>query len=169
MNERRNLLVRHFGLRGVAIFEACKGLLALGIGVWALTLMHKDKEVMAARLLEFLHISPERSFSHLLLHAAHRLTDHNLWIFVFVIVMYVVVRLVEAGGLWLEKEWAEWFALLSGSLYLPWEIFELLRRPAPFKWGIFSFNVLLVIYLAWLLYDAHKHRAQAQAQTEAKE
>jgi hypothetical protein len=33
MNERRNFLVRRFGLKGVAVFEAVKGIAALVGGV----------------------------------------------------------------------------------------------------------------------------------------
>ena len=59
-------------------------------------------------------------------------------------------------GLWLEKTWAEWFALISGSLYLPWEIYELARRQTWVRWAVLGINVVIVIYLAWLRYEMHK-------------
>ncbi|MCZ7627423.1 MAG: DUF2127 domain-containing protein [Candidatus Methylomirabilis sp.] len=39
---------------------------------------------------------------------------------------YASVRFVEAYGLWLERRWAEWFAAVSGGIYIPFEIYELL-------------------------------------------
>lgn len=158
MEENKSFLVRHFGLRGIAIFEASKGLLALFIGVWVLTLMHKDMEAMAARMLDALHLNPEGHFSRRVLHFAERLTDRNLWIFIFGVLVYAIIRFVESAGLWLEKEWAEWFALLSGSMYLPWEIYELARRQNWLRWTIFGINVVIVLYLLWLRVEMHRIR-----------
>jgi len=160
MNSEKNLIAKHFGLRGIAVFEAGKGLLALAVAIWVLTLMHKDMEVVAERILNALHISPDRHFAQRIMRAAEKITDRNLWIFIFWILVYTTVRFVEAAGLWLEKEWAEWFALLSGSMYMPWEIWELARRPSAFKWGILGVNVLIVLYVAWLLMDSHKRKRE---------
>src|SRR5471032_2623824 len=55
MNTQKNLIAKHFGLRGIALFEAAKGLGALVVGIWLLTLLHKDMESVAAHLLHFLH------------------------------------------------------------------------------------------------------------------
>ena len=163
MESRKSFLVRHLGLRGIAVFEAFKGLLALLIGIWVLTLMHKDMEEVAARILDALHINPEGHFSHRIMRFAERLTDRNLWIFVFGILVYTTIRFIETVGLWLEKEWAEWFALLSGSMYLPWEIYELARHPTWFRWVVFAINLLMVLYLLWLRLEMHRIRKQARA------
>jgi uncharacterized membrane protein (DUF2068 family) len=100
------------------------------------------------------------------LRAAGRITDKNLWMFISVIVVYTAVRFTEATGLWLEKEWAEWFALLSGALYMPYEIFELLRHATALKWGIFGTNVIIVLYMAWLLNDSRKRKRVAEEKVE---
>ena len=160
MDDRKSFLVKHLGLRGIAIFEASKGLLALVAGFFLLTLRHKDYQREALRLLRFIHISPGRHIAQSLLRAAGNMTDHKLWLFVFGILVYFTIRFVEAGGLWLEKEWAEWFALLSGSMYLPWEIWELARHATVYKWIIFIFNLAIVIYLIWLRVTMHKERKQ---------
>lgn len=163
MDERKSLLVKHLGLKGIAVFEAGKGLLALGAGFFLLTLRHKDYKLEALRLLRFIHINPGRHIGQALLRAAGNMSDHKLWLFFFGILIYVAIRFVEAGGLWLEKEWAEWFALLSGCLYLPWEIWELHHRPNIYKWLIFAGNVAIVIYLIWLRITIHKERKRMLA------
>jgi len=164
MEERKSFLVRHFGLRGIAVFEALKGVLALLIGIWVLTLMHKDMEAVAARMLDALHLNPGGHFSGRVIHFAERLTDRNLWIFIFGVIVYALIRFVEAAGLWLEKEWAEWFALLSGSMYLPWEIYEIARRPNWLRWTIFGINVVIVLYLLWLRIEMHRIRKHRRLQ-----
>ena len=60
---------------------------------------------------------------------------------------YSTVRFVEAYGLWHCRVWAEWFALLSGMLYLPWEIYEIIDRPTPIRFGILIANLAIVIYM----------------------
>ncbi|HLJ29615.1 MAG TPA: DUF2127 domain-containing protein [Candidatus Angelobacter sp.] len=162
MDDRKSFLIRHFGLRGVAIFEAGKGLLALLLGVTLLTVRHKDLETMTQHALGFMHVNPDRRFYRDILHAAGKVTPHGIWLFVFGVVVYAAIRFVEAGGLWLEREWAEWFALISGSIYLPWEIYELARRQTWIRWTVLSINLLIVLYLLWLRIEMHRMRKRAK-------
>ena len=165
MNDRKNLLIKHFGLRGVAIFEAAKGFLGLAAAIWLLTLRNKDLTHVALRLLSALHIGPDRQLAQQVLHAAGRMNSHFLWFLFFTALVYMIVRFIEAAGLWLEKEWAEWFAVLTGSLYLPVELYAIVRRANALKWGIFVANIIVVLYLAWFLRDSYKHRKLAIAET----
>lgn len=173
MDTRKNLIARHFGLRGVSLLEAAKGLIGLAVGVWLLTLRHKDLETVAEHLLRFLHkvlhLSPDGHIAHSIIRGAARVNHHNLHIFTLLAFAYVGIRFLESAGLWLEREWAEWFALISGALYVPYEIYELTLRPTPVKWGIFAINVLIVLYLAWLLRDSYKHRQHAAAALKTEE
>lgn len=165
MDNRKSFLVRHFGLRGVALFEAAKGFAALGLGFALLTIRHKDMERIAGRALGVLHVNPDRHFYHEIMQAASKVTTHSIWLFAFGVAMYALIRFIEARGLWLEREWAEWFALLSGSMYLPWEIYELVRRQTALKWIIFGINVVIVLYLLWLRVEMHRVRKQASLAT----
>ncbi len=149
---------KHLGLRGIAMFEAGKGLLALAVAIWMFTLMHRDKVGLAERFLDALHISPERHFYQRAMHFAENVTNRNLWLFIFGILSYTAIRFVEAYGLWMERLWAEWFALISGSLYIPLEIYELTRRPNLIRWVILAINVIIVLYLAWFRFTQHRVR-----------
>lgn len=158
----KSFFVRHFGLRGVAIFEAIKGMFAIGFVVWVFSQMHKGTTEVMQEVLEvlrrLLHINPERHFYQRFLHGANRVTPQTVHIIITILIAYAAIRFVEAAGLWLEKEWAEWFALIAGSLYIPFEIFELARHPTGFKWLVLLFNALVVVYLAWLLRDSYRRR-----------
>lgn len=161
MDNRKSFLVRHLGLRGIAIFEGAKGALALLLGVLLLRVRHSDIERIAREILGFMHINPDRRFYHDVLQSASRVTPHSIWLFVFAIVVYAGIRFAEATGLWLEREWAEWFALISGSIYLPFEIYELARRQTWVRWAVLGINVLIVIYLLWLRIEMHKVRKRS--------
>jgi len=46
--------------------------------------------------------------------------------------IYVTLRFIEAYGLWYIRPWAEWLAIASGTIYVPFEALDLLRRPVIF-------------------------------------
>jgi uncharacterized membrane protein (DUF2068 family) len=167
MNNQKNLIAKHFGLRGIALFEAGKGLLAVIVAMWLLSLLHKDIQNVAEHLLRFLHrifrLNPDGHLARSIVRGARRVTPGNLHLWIGGTMIYAIIRFVEAAGLWLEKPWAEWFALISGCLYIPIEIYELAHHATPIKWAVFATNLLIVAYLAWLLRDLHNERKRLQA------
>jgi uncharacterized membrane protein (DUF2068 family) len=167
MNTQKSLIAKHFGLRGIALFEAGKGLLAVIVAMWLLSLLHKDIQNVAEHLLRFLHrifrLNPDGHLARSIVRGARRVTPGNLHLWVGGTMLYAIIRFVEAAGLWLEKQWAEWFALVSGCLYIPIEIYELAHHATPIKWAVFATNLLIVAYLAWLLRDLHKDRKRLEA------
>jgi uncharacterized membrane protein (DUF2068 family) len=172
MNTQKSLLAKHLGLRGIALLEAAKGLLAILVAVWLVSLLHKDIQDVAEHLLHFLHkifrLNPDGRVAREIIRGARRVTRGNLDLWIGGTLLYSTIRFVEAAGLWLEKQWAEWFALISGCLYLPIEIYELAHRATPIKWAIFATNVLIVAYLAWLLRDLHNTRKRLEASAVAQ-
>jgi uncharacterized membrane protein (DUF2068 family) len=167
MNSQKNLIAKHFGLRGIALFEAGKGLLAVIVAMWLLSLLHKDIQNVAEHLLWFLHrifrLNPDGHLARDIIRGARRVTSGNLHLWIGGTILYSIIRFVEAAGLWLEKQWAEWFALISGCLYIPIEIYELAHHATPIKWVVFATNLLIVAYLAWLLRDLHNERKRLRA------
>ena len=146
--------------RGVATLEFLKGLAVLLIGAGFATMVHRDHDLedIAVNLLYALHIQHHQHLSDIFLRAADKLQDTNLLLVAAGAGIYVALRFVEAYGLWVGRAWAEWLALISGSIYLPLEIVELFRRATPLRFGIFILNVLIVIYMAWLRWKAHSQR-----------
>jgi len=138
------------GLRTVALFEALKGILALAVGYGLFSLAHKDLGEFAEHLIRHLHVNPDRHISQALIHAAERVSQGKVVAFAFGALAYATVRFIESYGLWHAREWAQWFALLSGCLYLPWEIYEVLRKSTPIRWSLLLINLGIVLYMAYL-------------------
>jgi len=138
------------GLRTVAVFEASKGVLVLALGLGLLSLLHKDLEQAAEQLLEHLHINPDHRLSHAFLNAASRMTDSSLWAIAGAAASYAAVRFTEAWGLWNRRVWAEWFALLSGCLYLPWELTKVIERLSFLHVGLLLVNLAIVFYMLYI-------------------
>jgi uncharacterized membrane protein (DUF2068 family) len=150
-------------LRTVALFEAAKGLIVLLLGLGLLRLVHKNMDEFAEQLIRFLHASPGGRLSDLFVTAASRTTDKSLWALAAAAAVYALVRFAEAYGLWYAREWAEWFALLSGAMYLPWEAYSLLRHPLPVKWVILTANLAIVLYMLVLRVQAGAAKSGARA------
>jgi uncharacterized membrane protein (DUF2068 family) len=153
----------------VAIFEATKGVLVLlaAFGFAEILLRHVDLGDAAQNLLYFLHIDPDRRISHALMHAAGRMMDADVITVLAIAVLYSSLRFIESYGLWRQRVWAEWLAIVSGAVYLPFELYNLIRRPTMAHWVVLLVNIGVVLYIAWVRWDEVKlrmlsHRAPAR-------
>jgi uncharacterized membrane protein (DUF2068 family) len=139
-------------LRAVATLEVTKGLIVLLAACGVLLLIQReDPWDIADGLLRLLHISPDHHFAQVFLDWADTLTVTKLWAVAAAGLSYSVLRFVEAYGLWYAKAWAEWIALISGALYLPFEIYKLVHRQSLFHVSLLLVNLAVVFYMAYLL------------------
>jgi uncharacterized membrane protein (DUF2068 family) len=150
------------GLRVVALFEGAKGLLVLLAGFGVLTFIHKDLHLAAEQLVRHFHLNPARHYPRIFIDAANHLTDMHLWAMTFSALFYSVFRFIEAFGLWLQRQWAEWFALLTGGMYIPIELFEIMRGVTWPKAVVLIVNTAIVGYMAYALYRSRQNRKRAR-------
>jgi uncharacterized membrane protein (DUF2068 family) len=148
------------GLRVVAFFEGAKGLLVLFVGFGILTFIHKDLHSFAEQLVRHFHLNPARHYPRIFIDAVNHLTDERLWAMAFSALLYSAVRFVEAIGLWLQRQWAKWFGVLTGGIYIPVELFEMIRGVTWPKATVLIVNTAIVGYLAYALYQARQIRKQ---------
>jgi uncharacterized membrane protein (DUF2068 family) len=55
---------------------------------------------------------------------SYHVTDSRLLVMAVAALLYSVVRFVESYGLWRQRQWDEWFALLTAGMYIPVEFYE---------------------------------------------
>jgi uncharacterized membrane protein (DUF2068 family) len=142
----------------VAILEASKGVLVLlvAFGFAEVIHLHIDLEDAAQNLLNFLQIDPDLRISHALMHAAGKMMDTNVLTVLAIALVYSSLRFLESYGLWRQRVWAEWLAIISGGIYLPLELYNLIRRPSIAHWVILLINIAIVVYIAWVRWDEIK-------------
>jgi uncharacterized membrane protein (DUF2068 family) len=143
-------------LRAVASIELSKGVVVLLAACGILMLLHRDTSEIAQNLLQLLHISPDHRFAQIFLHWVNGLTDKKLWAIAAVAASYSGMRFVEGYGLWKARPWAEWIALISGAVYLPFEVHELMRRVTLFHTSLLVVNLAVVLYMVYLRWLAHQ-------------
>ncbi len=134
------------GLRAIATLEALKGIAVVLLAI-ALVFIHKRVEDYMEALLFHLHIDAERRIGHALMNAAYKVSEARLVTILLAAASYATVRLIEAWGLWHRRVWAEWFALLSGALYLPWEILGIIERATWERISVLVVNLVIVLYM----------------------
>jgi len=139
-------------LRGIATLELAKGMIVLLAACGVLLLMQReDPWDIADGLLRLLHISPDHHFAQVFLDWADSLTSAKIWTVAAAALSYSILRFLEAYGLWYARAWAEWIALISVSLYLPFEIYKLIHKQNLFHISVFLVNVAIVLYMVYAL------------------
>lgn len=151
-------------VKSIAIFEAIKGVIVLLGGFGLLSLLHRNIRVIAAALVGRLHLNPTHEFANSFIAAASRVTDSRLWMIAGLGFVYGIFRLLEGYGLWFGKVWAEWLAVVSGGIYLPLEIYELLEKFTWVRLSALTVNVVVVIFMTRVLLRNMKRRALTLAQ-----
>lgn len=142
-------------LRTVAVLEAAKGLLVLVAGIGVLSFVHHDAQRVAERLVGHLHLNPASRYPRIFLEFAAKATDSRLRTLAALAAGYALVRFIEAYGLWLERRWAEWFAAVSGGIYIPFEIYKLFHGEAWLSLGALLGNVVIVGLMIRALLHGH--------------
>jgi uncharacterized membrane protein (DUF2068 family) len=140
------------GERVVAAFEAAKGLLVLLVGFGLLTVVDQDTQQLAEELVRTLHLNPAKRLPRIFLDAAERASDVRLWMLAAFAFGYSMLRLGEAYGLWFGKRWAEWFAVGSGALYIPFEAYALWERATWVRGATLTANIAIVTYVGLTLW-----------------
>jgi len=138
---------RAAGLRVVAIFEASKGILVLLVGLGVISVVHHSAQDAGEALVQHLHLNFLREHPRILIYAATHLDDAHLRLLAGIALVYSAIRFIEAYGLWQMRNWAEWFAIVSGGIYLPLELYELVHHVTALKAVILLVNAGIVAYL----------------------
>lgn len=152
---------RDQGLLMIGLFKLSKSLFFFCIGIGALHLLHRDLGDEAMRIATALRFDPEGRFVGLVMEKVDAIDAHHLREIGFATFAYSALALTEGIGLLLEKVWAEYLTLSLTVLFLPWELYEIVRHVTPLHIGLLVINLLVLAYLLWLLDRKKKAAALA--------
>jgi uncharacterized membrane protein (DUF2068 family) len=142
----------------IAIYKLGQALLFIAVGVGLLRLLHKDIEDELTRLIEHLRFNPESKLINFILIKASIVDDRMLRRVSEVFFAYAGLGMVEGIGLYLEKGWAEYLTLIITGSFLPWEIWEVIRRLTWIRAGLLLVNVLVFLYLLKVVAERVRRR-----------
>ena len=139
------------GLMAIGLLKLFEAVFFFLVGVGAIHFIHHDLGDAATRLAERLRFDLDgRVMSWVLDHlddiTAHRLKQIGIATF-----FYAGLRVAEGVGLLLEKVWAEYMTVGVTVSFLPWEVYEICRRPDLLRVGLLITNLIVLAYLLWVL------------------
>jgi uncharacterized membrane protein (DUF2068 family) len=144
-------------LRAIAVFEAIKGAAALAAVIGILDLMHHDVRHLAIALIGRFGLNPDAHYPSILLHYADLLPGANVRLLVFVALGYILMRVLEAYGLWNDRVWGEWLGALSGGVYVPFEMVHAVHQPTAINGLVLAGNAFTVGFLAFQLWRRREY------------
>lgn len=136
----------------MATFEAAKGVLVLAAGCGLLAMAHQHVQVIGEEVVRHFYLNPASRYPRIFLDAASGIGGSHPALLLSGAGIYATVRFIEAYGLWHERLWAAWFAVASGAIYVPLELWELLRGVTPIKAGLLVVNLGIVLILGRTLW-----------------
>lgn len=83
---------------------------------------------------------------------SHRILNMNpdtLNFVITIIAVYSVLLFAQGIGLWSMKRWGEYVAAVATSVFIPFEIHELVEQVTWVRVSVLVFNILLVLYIVW--------------------
>ena len=142
-------------------FKLLKGTIALLLGLKIHRLSEDDLPEQFQKLLQFLHINPERKFFTDLADRVADITQANLHWVVVGSMVYSCFMLLQATGLIFRLGWVVWLVIAESAFFVPFEVYELVINPSLLKFSVLAVNVMIVWYLfanrARLIRHHHHH------------
>lgn len=135
------------GLILVGVYKLLEGAVLVAAGFGAIHLLRGDVQATAMHLVHVLRIDPDNHYIHSLLARTLSVTHRQLRELSVGTFVYAALRLLEGTGLVLRKRWGEWLTIAATGLFIPLEVYELIRHLTWIKAGVFVINVAVLWYL----------------------
>jgi len=146
----RNAHSPNVKLRVIAIIKFLRGLGALVFGIsllafyknnYSISLVLSDQHVLRLKGTELYWL-----FSQVL-----PFIEQHILVVVMTLFLIAAIRFSETFGLWFEKRWGEWLALVTTLVYIPLELMILSEGIRPFPLVVLVVNLIISYYLLSLL------------------
>jgi len=157
------------GLRLIALLEAAKGILAVGLACALFVLAGHHMHPFIQRIIHHFHLTDSKHAPHFIVEMLTNPERFQLGVWTMLAVGYAGLRFTEAYGLWLARRWGEWLALVSAALYIPFEVYAIALGPTPLKVTLLVMNIAFVVYLGLVLGATRKKRALAAVAASSPE
>jgi uncharacterized membrane protein (DUF2068 family) len=143
----------------IGVFKLLKaaGLFVVALGLHRL--LRPDQAEILARWAHVVRVDPDNVLFHTLISKLTGLPHRRLAELSLGTFFYGALFATEGIGLLLKKKWAEYFATISTTVFLPLEIYELYKRASALKAIVLIANVAIVIYLIRILLDGRRAKS----------
>ena len=137
----------HPGLGVIALFKLAKGLVLLFVGASLLRFVDPEIATALTPVVDLLHLHGHSRILHSLLLRITGGSVHQAVLVASASLLYAVLLMIEGFGLWVEASWAAYMTVISSSIFLPVEFYEVLRHPSMLHVTVLFINIAVVGYL----------------------
>jgi uncharacterized membrane protein (DUF2068 family) len=153
----------YVGFKLIGTLKLISGALALGMGIGVVRFLGDEPGPRAERIVSHLGLDPHNSIIHGLISRVTGISRTQLRALEVGTFFYALLHLVEGIGLILERDWAGYLVIVATSLLVPFEIYEIVRKPTLVRASLFVLNVGIVIYLIATLHKERQARRRDSA------
>jgi uncharacterized membrane protein (DUF2068 family) len=150
-------------LKTIACLKVLRGLIAIMIGV-SLVFVYRNSEAFSWTDYPVLNgVASNDPFLQMVFAWLGSFNEAQILSIALLACLMGALRWIEAGGIWLNQSWAQWLAVFSGFIYIPFEVNELIYR---FNWlmvVVLVVNTLIVSYLLSVLYAKRSAKLASSA------
>lgn len=139
------------GLMTIGIFKLLESIFFLLVGVGVIHFIHRDLGDEATRLAERLRFDLDGRLMTWVMDHLDSITAHRMKQISALTFFYAGLRVTEGVGLVMEKLWAEYLTVWATALFLPWEVYEIVRHVDWVRVALLIVNLTVLAYLVWAL------------------
>jgi uncharacterized membrane protein (DUF2068 family) len=136
-------------LLAIAIFKFVKGAALLALTCGAFSLFHKDVAEHVERWLDMVRVDSDNRYVGALLTQLNLVHTKELKELTVLGAFYSALFLTEGTGLLLRARWAEWLTIVATSLFIPLEVYELLKEFTAVRLSVLVVNCAIVLFLVY--------------------
>ena len=143
----------------IGIFRLTKAVFLIGAAFGVLKLMNP---AVSLHVREWLEASVPASAHHFVLPlfaTLSHLTRQKVELASVALFAYAALFLTEGVGLILEKVWAEYLTIVATASFIPFEIYEIVKKVTIIRMTMLALNVAILLYLVWRRSTARRHEA----------
>ena len=150
----------YYGFKVIGTLKLLSGFIALVVGIGATRFLAHDPGPKMERGITHLGLDSQNYLIHTVISELTSLDQTHLRAIEAGTFFYALLHCLEGIGLILEQTWAGYLVVIATSTLVPFEIYEIARKPTLLRFAIFLLNVGIVIYLLVELRKEHINRAR---------
>jgi uncharacterized membrane protein (DUF2068 family) len=137
----------YYGFKVIGSLKLLSGVIALAVGIGAVRFLDHDPGPKLERAVTHLGLDPRNEVIHRVVSGLTGIDRTRLRAIQAGTFFYALLHTIEGIGLLLERDWAGYLVVIATSSLIPFEIYEIAKKPGPTRIALFVLNVAIVIYL----------------------
>ncbi|OGP30424.1 MAG: hypothetical protein A2073_05605 [Deltaproteobacteria bacterium GWC2_42_11] len=135
-------------LKFIIIEKFILGIISVLLSLGIISLINHDMEKFANSLVTLFNLDMDNYYIETAIEKIGMLGNGTIIGISIGVISYGTLNLVESYGLHKRKRWAEWLTVITTTLFIPFEIYEIVQALTPVRIGALILNIAIVYYLA---------------------